>query len=105
MSRRLVVSSDATRDLTNLWLYRARSSISSADKLLERIKEKFELLRRNPEIGQVGTFLRREGRVFSVEHCAILYLVNEEELTIVRVVQGGQAVAIQFRDPLPEDES
>jgi plasmid stabilization system protein ParE len=104
MSRRLVVSSDATRDLTNLWLYRARSSIASAEKLLQRIEEKFELLTVNPDIGQAATFIRREGRVFSVEHCAILYLANEEELTIVRVVHGGQAVGIQFLEP-PSDAS
>jgi toxin ParE1/3/4 len=81
----------ASADLDNIWYYVAKDSgsVEIADQLIDSITERFFLLVGHPYLGRprdadFGIGLRS----FPVGEFVIVYLVEDEDVLILRVVHG-----------------
>jgi toxin ParE1/3/4 len=88
-----LVAPQASADLNNIWYYVAKESgsIEIADQLLDSITERFFLLAGYPYLGRprnddLGIGLRS----FPVGEYVIVYLVEDKDVLILRVVHGRQ---------------
>lgn len=59
-----IVSPAARLDLMEIWEYIAEDSLSSADKVIQTIQEKFKLLCQQPNIGHRRTDLTNRPVLF-----------------------------------------
>ena len=82
----------ARLDLYEIWEYVALKSPASADKLLRRIYDAFDLLALNPQMGREQYHLAPNLRSFSVKPYIIFYepLPDREGVEIVRVLHERQ---------------
>jgi len=85
------VPPQASTDLDNIWYYVAKESgsIEIADQLIDSITERFFLLAVHPYLGRprdddLGIGLRS----FPVGEYVIVYLVEDKDVLILRVVHG-----------------
>lgn len=85
------LTSAARHDLGTIWSYVADKSVPAAERLLEGLGRRFELLARNPELGEIRKIgNRRESRWFSFQHYAIYYLATDDALIVLRVLHGAR---------------
>ena len=84
------ISKRAERDLKNIAWYIATESgsVASAERQIEALTDRFELLASHPEIGRVRDDLGAGRRTFPVEHYVILYRVRGPDILILRVVHS-----------------
>jgi toxin ParE1/3/4 len=85
------VSPQAEDDLDAIWLYVAResSSVEVATRLIETITARFALLAVSPYLGRSRSGEFGHGvRSFPVGEYLILYIVEAEEVYVLRVVHG-----------------
>jgi len=85
------VAPQASADLDDIWYYVAKESgsIEIADQLIDSITERFFLLAGHPYLGRrrdddLGISLRS----FPVGEYVIVYLVEDKDVLILRVVHG-----------------
>jgi plasmid stabilization system protein ParE len=97
MTRRLVVSSAADLDMFQIWMRIAQDSLPSADRMAERFQETFDLLCRQPEIGEAIPESKIGGRIFTVGSYLVLHYAADETLCIARVVHGARQLADLIR--------
>lgn len=92
------VSPQAHEDLEAIWNYVARQSPRAADRLVERIAGRYQLLADAPETGgsceQYGTGLRQ----FPVGNYVIFYKPLPGGIEIVRVLHGARDFPSFFQD-------
>jgi plasmid stabilization system protein ParE len=97
--RRAIVSPKAQEDLFEAWEFVAADKVSAADRLMGRIEDAIELLRRMPGAGHRRKDVRDPRyRCWPVRPYVIVYRYNDEALTVVRVLHG----AMNFRKALKE---
>ncbi len=83
------VSPAAESDLDDIWLYIAReSSIETAERVIANLTERFYLLTRHPQAGRRRDDLRPGVRSFPVGRHVIFYRLFEDEVVILRVIDG-----------------
>lgn len=88
---RYVVSRSARRDLHSIWDYIARDNPTAADRLVDAIRQHFELLARQPGLGQACDFGDPNLRRFPVrKNYVIYYRPQSAGITIVRVLHGAR---------------
>ena len=89
----------ANLDLYEIWEYVALRSPASADKLLRRIYDAFDLLAQNPRMGKEQYHLAPNLRSLSVKPYIIFYepLPDQEGVEIVRVLHQRQDREREFR--------
>jgi toxin ParE1/3/4 len=80
----------AEEDLLQIWLFVARDSISSADRLLDEIDKKCRLLADHPAIGPARREAGPDIRVLFVRKYLVLYRIRRRRVEIVRVVHGAR---------------
>ncbi len=80
----------AEADVIDIWLYFAQDSQQSADKLVDRFTEVYELLVTQPGIGTNQDQYRRGLRSFPVGDYIIFYELLQGELLIYRVLHGAR---------------
>jgi len=80
----------AERDLEDIWWHIAEDSPAAADRLLLRILAAQERLLQFPQIGQSRPEIRADLRYWPVGNYLIFYRVDDEAITIVRVVHGAR---------------
>jgi toxin ParE1/3/4 len=86
MSYRL--SALAERDLEEIWSYVAEdASPATADRLIDAIIDRFELLAEQPRMGRLRPEFGSGVRSFAVENHVIYYRYDEDVL-IARVLHG-----------------
>jgi len=93
------IAPQAVADLDDIWLYVARGSgsVEIADQLIDSITERFFLLSGHPYLGR-----RRDedlgigSRSFSVGEYVIVYCVADQEVLILRVVDGRRDLEALF---------
>jgi toxin ParE1/3/4 len=88
---RLRLSAQAEADLDSIWYYVATESASAevADRLLDAITSRFLLLARHPYLGRTRARDFGAGlRSFAVAEYVIVYAVEPDELSVLRVVHG-----------------
>ena len=86
----------ANLDLTEIWCYIAKDSRAAADRFLEAVERKGEILARFPLMGQVCDDLAPDLRFFTMDRYVIFYRPIDEGIEIVRVVSGVRDIGGLF---------
>ncbi len=86
----------AEGDLREIGRYIARDNPTAALRFVERIRNRFAMLARQPMLGELREELRPHMRSFSVGRYVIYYEIIEHRVTIVRVLHGARDVRRLF---------
>ena len=89
------VTRQAESDLVSIWEYIAADNPVAADRLIDRIEEKLQMLSRQPLIGEGRNELAPNLRNFPVGNYVIYYRPLESEavtVEIVRVLHGARDI-------------
>jgi len=90
-SPRLLRTPEAVDDLDGIWDHIALDNMSAADRVLDELHERFALLARNPEIGELqpllagGTYRR-----FTYRNYVIYYRPMDDGIIVIRVLHGAR---------------
>jgi toxin ParE1/3/4 len=87
---------EAEADLDEIWLYIAQDDPNAADRFLDLIEERCQLLAENPLMGRSRPDLAPYLRSFPVGGYVIFYLPMENGVEIVRVVSGARNLEALF---------
>jgi len=84
------VSKRAERDLKSIAYYIATESgsVDSAERQIDAIIERFDLLTEHPEIGRARDDLGAGRRTFPVDNYVILYRITGADVLILRVAHS-----------------
>ena len=92
----LVISPDARKDLSDIWDYIATGSVEAADALYDECLRQFDLFVIMPNMGKRRDELGSNLRSFPVGRYLVFYRVENEELTIVRVLHSARDIPTLF---------
>ena len=87
---------EAATELDGIWLYVARESGNPeiADRLIETIVGRFQLLGKQPQMGRRRDHdLRPELRSFPVGVYVIIYRIEHHNALILRVMHGSRDIS------------
>jgi toxin ParE1/3/4 len=87
---KIVVSPLAQTDIDEIWDYIARHSPVNADRFVDRIEQRFDLLAANPGLGLARDDLRPGLRRFRHLRYLIYYRLIRGGIEVVRVVHGAR---------------
>ena len=87
---RLRKSAIAETDLLAVWNYIAQDSPDAADRFWQRLNERFQLLLRNPLIGESQERFRPGLRSVIEGNCIIFYEPRPDEILIYRVLHAAR---------------
>lgn len=93
----VIHSKQARLDLLSIWAYIAEDSPTAADKLLDTINDKCNLLGENTKLGQARPDIAPEMRYFPVKNYLILYKEQPLGVEIVRVLHGSRDLDTIFQ--------
>jgi toxin ParE1/3/4 len=94
----------AEQDLLETWLYvAADTSVERADRLLEAIGQRFELLAEHPRMGRRRPEFGPDVRSFVVEK-HVIYYRPDKELLIARVLHGSRDQAAAWQESAEDDK-
>ena len=85
---KMIISDQAIYDLEDIWLYIATDSPAAADKFIDFLYKKCELLKSAPEMGRNRDELLPGIRSFVVHNYIIFYRIKEKYIEIVRILSG-----------------
>jgi len=91
--RELFVTRAAEADLLEIWLYFFEMSEEAAERVVDEITEKYDLLAEFPFMGRRRTEFGGRYRSLAVRNYVIFYRVSEEALEISRVLHGARDLA------------
>lgn len=94
--RQVVISELARADLLNIGEYVAQHSSNAAFRLMERFRDKFNLLSRFPHLGRERDDILLGLRCLIVNEYLIFYQPNEDTVEIWRVRHGAQSLENLF---------
>lgn len=77
-------------DLVEIGLYIARDNPRAADRLLDEIERKCNMLARQPLIGEIRDDLQPDLRSFSVGNYVIFYRPMTDGMELIRVLHGAR---------------
>jgi toxin ParE1/3/4 len=86
----------AESDLEQIWNYIARDNVDAADRMLDRIGDVFEMLSRQPLIGESRSEIRVGLRSFPVGNYVVYYALASDRVDIARVLHGARDVDAIF---------
>lgn len=84
----------ALSDLDEVWDYIARDNPAIADRLLDKIAAKCEMLARQPLIGEARPDLAMNLREVPVGNYVIFYRPLSDGIEVVRVLHAARNVAV-----------
>jgi len=87
----------AKQDFLSIWAYIAEDSPNAADKLLDTISEKCNLLGENSKLGQARPDISPEMRYFPVKNYLILYKEQSLGVEIIRILHGSRDLSTIFQ--------
>jgi len=88
--RRIARTTEAKEDLVDIWLYIQRRNRLQADRFIEKIEDKLELIVGFPGIGQRRDEFGPDLRSFPVGDYLIFYQPLRDGILVVRVLHGAQ---------------
>ncbi len=94
---RIVLSDKAKSDLLRIYSYIGERNPAAANALIRRIDANFGNLARFPFIGRERSSLAPGLRCLVVGFHLIFYIVGDEEITIVRVIDAWMDVEEEFK--------
>jgi toxin ParE1/3/4 len=89
---RVVVSLRARSDILNIHSYLAEHSLVAADRMLVRFSQRLDELREFPLLGPDRSELRPSLRGLLVDGYIAFYIVEADQIVIVRVVDGRRDI-------------
>jgi len=89
---KLIISNQAILDLNEIWLYIATDSTVAADKFIDLLYEKCELLKNMPEAGRKRDELLPGIRSLVVYNYIVFYRKKENCVEIIRILNGYRDV-------------
>jgi toxin ParE1/3/4 len=89
---RVVVSLRARSDILSIHSYLAEHSLVAADRMLVRFSQRFEELREFPLLGRDRSELRPSLRGLLVDGYIAFYIVETDQIVVVRVVDGRRDI-------------
>ena len=95
---RVRISPRAKADLDEIWTYIAQRNEQAADRLVDRITERCEMLGRQPMIGESVGEISPGFRCVSLGNYVIYYEFEADTVRIRRVVHGARDLS-QFFGP------
>ncbi|MBD2300952.1 type II toxin-antitoxin system RelE/ParE family toxin [Nostoc sp. FACHB-87] len=95
---RFKISQQAIQDIENIWNYIAEKNPQAADKLFDKLREKFPKLAKFPQLGKPRFDLAASLRCFPVENYLIFYRSMEQDIEIVRILHGAQDIESIFQN-------
>ena len=88
----------AERDLDEIWSYVAEdASLETADRLIDAIIERFELLSEQPRMGRLRPEFGSGVRSFTVEN-HVIYYRHDGEILIARILHGRRDQATAWSE-------
>lgn len=88
----------AERDLEEIWSYVAEdASATTADRLMDAIVDRFELLAEQPRMGRLRPEFGAGVRSFTLEN-HVIYYRHEGDVLIARVLHGRRDQAAAWSD-------
>ena len=84
------------QDLIDIWIYIAQDNPDAADRVLDEIAAKCDLLAEHPRLGPARPDIRADLRYFPVGSYLILYRAIEGGVEIVRVAPGARNLSDLF---------
>ncbi|MGR9247393.1 type II toxin-antitoxin system RelE/ParE family toxin [Rhizobium leguminosarum] len=82
-------SSRARSDMLDLWLWIAGNSGSAmADTIIDRIEQRISSLGQHPQMGPKRSEIAADARVLVIERWLALYSVDNDDVRIVRILDG-----------------
>ncbi|THB71585.1 MAG: type II toxin-antitoxin system RelE/ParE family toxin [Gammaproteobacteria bacterium] len=92
----VVISPEAENDLLEIWLYIAEDSPINADRFLDKLNEKAELIAGFKEAGSSRPELGKDIQSFPVDRYVIYFREKPEGIELVRVLSGARDINILF---------
>jgi toxin ParE1/3/4 len=89
---RIVRSSQARRDLIQIWQFIAHDSEIAADRFLSRIEKTLAMLRDNPLAGRARPELATKLRSFPVGNYVLFYRPLADGIDLTRVLSSHQDI-------------
>jgi toxin ParE1/3/4 len=86
----------ALADLDAIWDHIAKQSVLAADRMLQRINDRCELLATHPEMGEVQPELAPALRSFHVASFVILFRPTSDGIEVARVIHGSRDIESLF---------
>ena len=74
----------------------ATSNVAADDKIVARLVEWFDMLAKQPLIGEACPELKPELRTFPVRPYVIYYVAEADEVSIIRVLHGARDASRLF---------
>lgn len=87
---RYEIGERAEADLNEIWTYIALHDYQAADRQIDRLFERFEMLGRQPTIGELWGHSSPSLRVCPVGNYAVFYAVEDDVVQIRRVLHGAR---------------
>ncbi len=85
-----IFAPSATRDLDRLYQYFLETNVEAGEKLFKALNQRFYNLTQFPNIGKPYAHLHPNIRGLLVEKHIIFYRVTENQVEIVRIIDGRQ---------------
>jgi toxin ParE1/3/4 len=86
----------AHTDLIEIWENIADDSEARADKFIDELDEKFQVLARKPSLGRLRDELAKDLRSFPFGRYIIFFLPLAEGIELVRVLHGARDISAIF---------
>jgi len=80
----------AELDLHEVWLFIAKQSIDSADRLYDRISAACESLAEQPGMGEARPDLMDRVRIYPVGNYIVFYRTEPDGIEVVRILHGAR---------------
>src|SRR5271165_3679793 len=85
------ISEDAERDLEEIFVYWAnRASLEAADRIIDRITERFWLLGEHPDAGKRAGNIARGVKCFPAGKCLVYYRNTRRGTDILHIFHGAR---------------
>ena len=88
----------AQADLKEIWLYIGEKNLASADKFVDELNHKFQILALNPKIGKLRGDLLVGLHSFPHKKHIIFYFPIEDGVEIYRVIHSSRDTETLFED-------
>ena len=87
---RIIRTTTGEADMIEIACYIAKDNLAAAERWLDTIDEKLELLATAPKIGRLRSNLLKEMRSISVGNYLIFYRPIENGIEVLRVLHGAR---------------
>lgn len=82
----------AAADILDIWDYIAEDGIDQADRWVDKLDEKLELIATQPLMGRARDELAADVRSFPFRRYVIFYVPVDDGIDVVRVLHSGRDV-------------